>query len=550
MKTLITAYCRRFTLPVFLLLIAQLANENPAAAQLPVCDGITMYAMFNDSISAVPATASKIMPVNSITGAVGAPLTGAGGFLIFKRYQTTPNRYYYGSASVGVDPVAKRFYANTQMINPVAKDFFAISTATAGSPSGNVIATTPSTSTANVPTGRTTGLDDYHFVKMAVNQAGTFIYAVGVIRDTTLATIATANPVIRMPACPGTGCANAGMMLLGYLPSTPVMMSSWHVYNGDIAFDNVGNLYYATVAYEFVGGTGRYTDARLFKINAADLPTTVGTGVIPMNYIADYNILDSTAMDGIAFDGTGSMYMTTKRFNGVQGLSTTTHSSQLYKTTIAGAASLLPAFTAPAGFSIADLGSCSFPLTLLPENNLNLYGKYYGGNTRLSWNVNDIANVGYYEVQRSDDGTNFSTIARVETQSNNGQASLTYTYDDAQSGYGQTKYYRVREVMNTGIRVYSRVITILLNTSIRLLHKSGPNPFVDNIDVDVQLKSAGTIVARLTDQSGRVVYRRNFNGPEGENKFKIDGVLHLAPGIYILELQVGEETIRQKLIKG
>ncbi len=359
MKTLLITSCRRFALPVIILIGVQLVEVNPVKAQAAVCDGTTMYAIFNDSTNALQNTPSQIYPVSFATGALGTALTTSG-FITLKK--TSGGTTYYGSASLGVDPIQHRFYANSQMINPMAKDFFAISTVGVGAQ--NVIATTPNSSTASVPTGRATGLNDYHFVKMTVNQAGTFIYALGVIRDTTLSTPATANPLIRMTACGTSGCANAGMMLLGYLPPTPSLMANWAVYNGDIAFDNAGNLFFATVAFANVNAVGRYTDARLFEIYAADIPTVVGSGTIPMHFIADYNGLDSTAMDGIAFDMAGAMYMTTKRFNGVQGLATTTQSSQMYKTTMAGSATLMPAFAAPAGLCASPI----WPVVTSPGN--------------------------------------------------------------------------------------------------------------------------------------------------------------------------------------
>jgi len=546
-------YFRKFALPVFLLLVVQLVNKNPIMAQAAVCDGVTMYAIFNDSIDASVNRASIIAPVNSLTGVVGTPLMTSGGITLSHVYQTGPTKRYYGSASLGVDPVAKRFYANSQMVGSTAKEFFAISTIGAGAQ--NTIATTPSVSNANVPTGRANGLDDYHFVKMAVNQAGTFIYALGVIRDTALlpsGSPVTANPLIRLTACGAANCST--MILLGYLPSVPVTMSNWHVYNGDMAFDNAGNLYYATVAFEFIGGGGRYTDARLFMIKAADIPTTVGTGTIPMSFIADYNILDSTAMDGIAFDGTGAMFMTTKRFT-VAGVTTglpggAIQASQLYKTSAAGAATLMPAFTAPATYSIADLASCSFPLTLLATNELVLTGRYTAGNTSLNWTVNDNTNVDHYEVQRSDEGSDFSftTIARIDPKNTN-QGEASYTYNDPQSGYGKTKFYRVREVMNGGMGLYSQVVKIAFNAKISLIGKPAPNPVADHVIVNVQLKSDNGISARLIDQSGRIVYQRSFSGVEGENKLSIDHMLGMAAGIYILELTAGEETVREKLVK-
>ncbi|HSC39490.1 MAG TPA: hypothetical protein VLD19_16515, partial [Chitinophagaceae bacterium] len=518
-------------MPVILLVAVQLMNAPPLKAQTPVCDGTTMYAIFNDSVGSInpPNKPSLIYAVPFATGA-RTTLMGGTGFTFAKKLTNPSNGVqttYYGSASLGLDNVAKRFYTNTQMPTNYggAKDFYAVNSSTASS---NVIATTPSVSTANVPTTLADGLDQYHFVKMAVNPLGSYIYALGVIRDTTLSTPATSNPLIRMNACGGAGCANAGMLLLGYLPPLPSMMANWQVFNGDFAFSSTGDLYFATVAYAYVNGSGRYTDARLFKIAAASIPTVAGTGTVPMTFVADYNTLDSTAMDGIAFDLTGAMYMTTRKFNGVQNLSTTTFSSQLYKSTAPGIATLVPAFNAPAGYAIADLASCVFPLTLLASNELDLTGQYSGGYVNLRWTVNNNTNTRYYELQRSSDGENFTTIAQVDPVNTN-LAEQTYTYKDPQSGYGSTLYYRVREVSNNStIRMYSQVLRVVFNTKINMVSRPAPNPFSDYINVSVQLRSPAAISARLIDQSGRTVRQFALAGSEGVNKLTINGVLGLS----------------------
>ncbi len=543
MKTLLLTSFRRFTLPVIVLLGVQLAEVNPVRAQLtaPLCDGTTMYAIFNDSIGSTSTVhkGSEIHAVSFATGTVSATLMGLTTFTFQK---TLGGTTYYGSASLGAD--ATRFYVNTQMGNAGPKDILAVSTSAANQ---KVIATTPTSTTLTV--NAPVSLDDYHFVKMAVNKAGTFGYMLGVLRDTTLAgyTAATCNPLIKFSTCGTTGCSTITM--LGYLQSTPAVMTNWQLFNGDIAFDLNGNLYFATAAYAYVNGAGRYTNSRLFRIPAATLPTTVGTGVIPMVYVGDYPSLDSTVLDGIAFDAVGAMYLATRRYNGVQGAAGTTFQSQLYKSTIVGAATLMPAFTSPtAGYTISDLASCSFPLTTLAANELDLTGAYSGGYTNLSWTVNDNTNVIYYEVQSSTDGLNFSTIARLDPQ-NTSVADARYIYSDPQSGYGPPKYYRVREMMNTGMRLYSQVITVIFNTKLSLLGNATPNPFIDHVNVDVQLKAANTITGRLVDQSGKIVYQRSFSGQQGENKITLNGMLHLSAGMYIMEIAVDGETARQKLVK-
>jgi hypothetical protein len=551
MKTFLHAISRKRWLIPVPILVALLVASSIAHAQLADCSsGTVFYSIWNDSTGSTAAKPSEIRSVNYATGAVG-PLMGGVSFTFSKAIGGGP---YYGSASLAVDGITKEFFVNTQMGNPGPKDFIRINTLTN---TQTIIATTPSLSTANVPTklplGSGSGLDNYHFVKLAISSTG-IGYAIGVLRDTTLAgyTAATCNPLISFTTCgvgvPTVGCST--IKLLGYLPSLPATMTNWQLFNGDIAFDAVNNLYFATAAFNKVNGIPRYTNARLFKILSTDIPSTPGSGTIPMSFVADYNTLDSTVINGVAFSPLGQMYMSTRRFNGVQTSPVVTpFFNELYQSGTAGTATILPGFVRPTvGYSIADVGSCYFPLTVLAINELNLTGRYVNGYTSLVWNVNNNTVIDHFEIQKSEDGMNFTTIARVNTQ-NILHAEQTYTYNDAQEGFGNAKYYRIRQVMDRGIAYYSNVSKINFSSKIQSVSKAMPNPFTSVLTVNVDLKSEANIMVRLIDNAGRIVGQKSYKAFTGNNKLNLDNLAALQPGLYILETVVNEETIREKIIK-
>ncbi len=224
-----------------------------------------MYGIFNDSIGSGVASPSEIRSINYATGAIG-PLMGGTTFMIAK---TVSGTTIYGSAALAVDIITNRFYVMTQMSSSRPKDILTINTVTN---TITRIGTTPAI------------VDFHHMVKMAIAPSGRG-YAIGVGRDTAGAA-ATFNPLIRFTTCgavPTPGCST--VELLGYLP-VAFGMTKWDLFNGDIAFDNAGNMYFATVSFGRVSGsgtTGRYKDARLFRVNAADIPAVAGAGVIPMS---------------------------------------------------------------------------------------------------------------------------------------------------------------------------------------------------------------------------------------------------------------------------
>jgi hypothetical protein len=322
------------------------------------------------------------------------------------------------------------------------------------------------------------------------------------------------------------------------------------LFNGDIAFDNAGNLYFLTVSLKRVNGSNRYCDARLFKIASASIPAGPATGQIPLSLVADYNGLDSTVVNGIAFNLLGQMFFSTRTFNGPQNPAPVpTFNNVIFRSTTPGAVTPLAGFTNPTpGYSIADLASCNFPAGVLADVKLQLNGWNESGVAKLKWDVNMNNEVVYYELQSSDDGSDFETVSRTNPDNIN-TANASYSYADANTSNAKVKYYRVREALPNGNRYYSNVVKVNFGSKLFLTSKPSPNPFSNQFDLRLELKASSAVAIKIRSESGAMVYQKNVNGAQGANKFTIDGLTNLSKGIYVVEIRVDEEVIREKLIK-
>lgn len=526
MKTIINNCGRKIIW--MMIMLCSLIGANNAIAQLPDCSsGTVMYGVFSQASTVNDST--HIRSVNYATGAIG-PLMGGMRYMIRK---TIGASTYYGSAAMGLDVLTNRFYLFSQMSNAGGKDIFTVNPVSP-LPTPLIIGTTPA------------ALDPYHIVKTAIAPNG-FGYAIGVHRDSTQPA-ATCNPLIRYSTCgfsPSAGCATASIITLGYLPPTG-MTYKWNIFNGDIAFDNGGNLYFLSAAFERVSGLSRYTDVRLFRMNAADIPSSAGTGTLPMSFVADYNIIDSTGVSGIALDPAGAMYLSTKRFTGNNPSGTFTN--ELYKSSIFGSAAIMPGFAPiPTNTSIGDLAGCFFPTGVLATNKFVLQAKYTNKSTSLSWEVDNNSVAAYYEVQRSNDGNDFTTIGRVEASATTGAAK--YTYTDRDPGFGKNKFYRVRQITRGAIRYYSNVENVLVDAKAVLVGAITPNPVINDFSMNVMLSSNNTISVKVVDQGGKVVYNNKYVGNKGENKIVVSNMNRVKAGVYVVEMSVDNEIVREKIIK-
>jgi len=183
----------------------------------------------------------------------------------------------------------------------------------------------------------------------------------------------------------------------------------------------------------------------------------------------------------------------------------------------------------------------------LTKYDVRLSGQNISGSSNLKWDVLSNNELQYFEVQKSRDGANFETISRVEV-TNPDQLTMKYSYTDVSAENGAAKYYRIREVTQSGTRFYSNIVKLNGN-KISLNSNIKPNPFVSQVELSVQLAIANNIGVRITSQSGAVLFQRSYKGNAGTNTLIISELANFKPGVYILELNSDNEIIREKIIK-
>ena len=102
--------------------------------------------------------------------------------------------------------------------------------------------------------------------------------------------------------------------------------------------------------------------------------------------------------------------------------------------------------------------------TTLALNELSLSGQYQSsGNASgnaivLNWDATGTTGPGQFDVQRSLDGTTFTTIGSVSPDAL--AVSAAYSYTDHSVSQGQSYFYRVAETPSAGPSVYSNIIQL------------------------------------------------------------------------------------------
>jgi predicted esterase len=180
-----------------------------------------------------------------------------------------------------------------------------------------------------------------------------------------------------------------------------------------------------------------------------------------------------------------------------------------------------------------------------PVEFLYLKGKNMGKNNILHWaTANEFNNLGF-EVQRSTDGREFTTIAFVNGAGTYAQMSE-YAFTDVSAPQG-IAYYRLKQVdHNKGFKL-SRVISVN-NINSRLSIEYYPNPVVNNLTLQLQSADKGLLRIRIIGMDGRVIREQSANKMQELYSVKI-GMQELQPGSYWIELRMGDWREVRQVVK-
>ena len=124
---------------------------------------------------------------------------------------------------------------------------------------------------------------------------------------------------------------------------------------GDIAFDGAGNLYLVASSA---------TDGTLLVMPAPQPQTPAQAGTVVPTELSTFIVPGGVTVNGIAFDGTGTLYLSQGSTNGMFSIDPGTGTAR-------GALTPLPnALTGATGRGFVDLASCAFPPTVSAQKNV------------------------------------------------------------------------------------------------------------------------------------------------------------------------------------
>ncbi|MFZ1529144.1 MAG: alkaline phosphatase PhoX [Ferruginibacter sp.] len=169
-----------------------------------------------------------------------------------------------------------------------------------------------------------------------------------------------------------------------------------------------------------------------------------------------------------------------------------------------------------------------------------------GRDVIVNWEVRDVLNHSYFDIERSADGRNFEKIYTENTALPNG-SSRSFSYTDRHTFLTELIYYRLKQVDNNGNFHYSSVQSIRRspqNNPVFLY----PVPAADLLRADYTAAQTGYITLQLLSASGHVVLSEKRMLSKGKNTISLS-VKKLGKGSYTLIIKENDVQLSRKFTK-
>ncbi len=192
-------------------------------------------------------------------------------------------------------------------------------------------------------------------------------------------------------------------------------------------------------------------------------------------------------------------------------------------------------------FTIITQGSSVLLPALWRDFSVNLQ------NTKaiLTWTTSDEADVDYYTVEYSLNGSSYVSLSSIPAKNSGGINTYTFAQENLPAG---ARYYRIRRVDKNHNYALSQILKVQVGGIITKLALN-TNPITrERIEFNVNATQNENAVIRIIDISGRILVQQNKGVRTGTNAISTS-LPHMLPGMYFLQVRLANETLTRKFIK-
>lgn len=182
----------------------------------------------------------------------------------------------------------------------------------------------------------------------------------------------------------------------------------------------------------------------------------------------------------------------------------------------------------------------------LPINVIDFNAHPVNKEVLVQWSALNKEEGGYFEIQRSNNGTDFETMYNLPCRIGGDIQKFNWLDQNPKPG---ANYYRLKTTSPTGSVTFSEIIKINFSKPKKPEILVGPNPFKSELSFTIKLDEVEKISYHIMDMNLKILISQYGIGKKGENIYSIGDLSRLPAGMYMLQVVSEQGTFNKKLLK-
>jgi hypothetical protein len=201
---------------------------------------------------------------------------------------------------------------------------------------------------------------------------------------------------------------------------------------------------------------------------------------------------------------------------------------------------------APGGTGTNNAGVITSGFVVLPLNLVSFSAVSKPGNTLLQWVTENETAISRFEIEYSENGSDFSTIARMNAKGNRNSAAV-YNYNSTSNG--DVQYYRLKTITENGKASYSKII-VLRKTEVTATTTLSiyPNPAIKNPVLNIKATEVGNVNVAILGMHGHVLSSEKAILRVGDNPIVLQSVNNLPAAVYTVRVIMNGKSQFARLV--
>lgn len=185
---------------------------------------------------------------------------------------------------------------------------------------------------------------------------------------------------------------------------------------------------------------------------------------------------------------------------------------------------------------------------VLANNEVNFKGALKNSMVNLNWSVTHNKDIRYFTIEKSIDGTHFTLVDTVNSQSFLPTYAAYQTTDNVHDVRSSYVYYRVKISANNGTVQYSKVVRIEIKTSNEYEITLQPNPVRDYLQINIHSNDDRVVDVFVYTVTGQLVKTINSRVKKGDNTINLTDLRGWAKGVYTVKVISGKDMVVDRMV--